>query len=190
MKPHLNLIAQLIGVIVCTGLTKIQTSLKKWPPIFQEYRYGVFCLPEDEWGRISSGQTYLKTLEIMNSRLNDLFENEKEIYFQQDGAPPHFQVNVRNFLDRTLNQRWIGWRGSATKFPPRSPDLTPLDFYLWGTLKNTVYARKPQTLVEPKDQIEHAFKDIPLATIQMVWSVRRRYWECTVAKGDFEHVRA
>ena len=60
--------------------------------------------------------------------LNDLFENEKEVHFQQDRAPPHFHVNVRNFLDRTFNQIWIGRRGSATEFPPRSPDLTPLDF--------------------------------------------------------------
>ena len=36
MKPHLNLMAQFIGIIVCTGLTKTKTSLKKRPPIFQE----------------------------------------------------------------------------------------------------------------------------------------------------------
>ena len=38
------------------------------------------------------------------------------------------------FLDRTFNRRWIGRRGSATEFLPRSPDLTPVNFYLWGTL--------------------------------------------------------
>lgn len=31
-------------------------------------------------------------------------------------------------------QRWIG-RGGIVAWPPRSPDFTPLDFYLWGTLK-------------------------------------------------------
>ena len=34
-----------------------------------------------------TGQTCLKMLEIMIPRLNDLFENENEVYFQQDGAP-------------------------------------------------------------------------------------------------------
>ena len=72
-------------------------------------------------------------LEIMIPQLNDLFENKNEVYVQQDGAPPHFHINVRNFLDHTVNQRWIGRRGSATEFPPRSPDLTPLDYYLWRT---------------------------------------------------------
>ena len=43
-------------------------------------------------------------LEIMIPRLNDLSENENKVYFQQDGAPPHFHINVRNFLDRTFSQ--------------------------------------------------------------------------------------
>ena len=108
--------------------------------------------------------------------LKDLFEKEKD-YFQQDGAPPHFNVYVRNFLDRTFNQRWLGRKGSDREFPPRSPDLTTLDFYVRGTLKNTVYATKPQTLEELRDQIEHAINDIPLTTIQTVCrSVRRRCW--------------
>ena len=47
--------------------------------------------------------------------------------------------------------------------------LTHLDFYLWGNLKNTVYATKPQTLEKLRDQIEHAIIDIPLATIQTVY---------------------
>ena len=78
------------------------------------------------------------------------------------------------------------------EFPSQSPDLTPLYFYLWGTLKNTVYVSKPQTLEELRNQIEPAINDIPLATIQMVCrSVRRHCWECTVAEGGyFEHVQA
>ena len=126
----------------------------------------------------------------MIPRLNDLFENENEVYFQQFGSPPHFHVNVLNFLDRTFNQIWIERRESATEFPPRSPDLTHPDFYLWRTLKNTVYATKPQTLEELRDQIEHAINYIALATIQTVCrSVRRRCRECTVGEGHFEHVR-
>ena len=53
---------------------------------------------------------------IGNSDSNGLFENENKVYFQQDGTPPHFHVNVRNFLDRRYNQRRIGRRGSFTEF--------------------------------------------------------------------------
>ncbi|KAJ4429885.1 hypothetical protein ANN_22089 [Periplaneta americana] len=73
-------------------------------------------------------------------------------------------------------QRWLGRRGSAAEFPPRSPDLTPPDFYLWGALKDTVYAIKPQTLEELRVQIEHACNDIPLATIQLYVVVGSVLW--------------
>ncbi|CAF1680033.1 unnamed protein product, partial [Adineta ricciae] len=57
---------------------------------------------------------------------------------EQDGAPPHFAVDVRQYLDHQFPQRWIG-RGGPIRWAPRSPDLTPLDFFLWGHLKNIVY---------------------------------------------------
>ena len=47
MKPNLKLMAQSIGIIVCTGLMNTQTSLKKRLSIFQEYRCGVVCLSVD-----------------------------------------------------------------------------------------------------------------------------------------------
>jgi len=40
--------------------------------------------------------------------------------------------------------RWIG-RGSTVDWPPRSPDLTPLDFCLWGLMKSEVYRKKMDT---------------------------------------------
>ncbi|GBL92696.1 hypothetical protein AVEN_119092-1 [Araneus ventricosus] len=51
------------------------------------------------------------------------------VIFQQDGAPPHYGNIVREFLDTTSPQRWIG-RGTVMAWPPQSPDITPLDFYL------------------------------------------------------------
>ena len=82
------------------------------------------------------------------------------------GLHLHFMSVMRNFLDRTFSQRWIVGSGNATEFPPRSPDLTLLDFYILESLKNAVYATEPQTLEELRDQMEHAINDIPLATIQ------------------------
>ena len=55
--------------------------------------------------------------------------------FQQDGAPPHFQKDERSFLDVNLPNRWIGRRGYF-EFPLRSPDVTPLDFFFWGYIKD------------------------------------------------------
>jgi hypothetical protein len=34
---------------------------------------------------------------------------------------------------------------SKRMWPPRSPDLSPPDFFLWGHLKDTVYSNHPHT---------------------------------------------
>ena len=53
----------------------------------------------------------------------------RNMYFMHDGAPPHFSVNVRRLLNNRFRDRWIG-RGRSIPWPPRSPNLYPLDFYL------------------------------------------------------------
>ncbi|GFT87035.1 transposase [Trichonephila clavipes] len=44
--------------------------------------------------------------------------------------------------------------------PPRSCDLTPLDYFLWGYVKSLVYADKPQTLDHLGDNIRRVIADI------------------------------
>jgi len=49
--------------------------------------------------------------------------------------------DVTTFLDETFPRHWVG-RGGPTAWPPRSPDLTPLNFFAWGFIKDVVYRRK------------------------------------------------
>jgi hypothetical protein len=51
------------------------------------------------------------------------------VVLQEDGAPPHGGLPVRQFLEVTFRKRWIG-RDGPTPWPPRSPDITPLDFFM------------------------------------------------------------
>jgi hypothetical protein len=73
--------------------------------------------------------------------------HEDEIYYQQDGAPPHYHHDVRAYLDYNFPDRWIDRRGIAGN-PQYSPDLTPLYFNLWGKQKGSEYSSKPATLQE------------------------------------------
>lgn len=73
-------------------------------------------------------------------------ENQSRFY-QQDGAPPHYSIASRRILDENLTGRWIGRRGPV-EWPPRSPDLTVCDFFLWGALRDRVYARLPRNTRE------------------------------------------
>jgi hypothetical protein len=68
-------------------------------------------------------------------------------YFQQDGAPAHFALTVRRFFDDNFPNCWIG-RGGPIAWPAYSPDLSPLDFWLWGDVKNKVYATSVANLDE------------------------------------------
>ena len=79
-------------------------------------------------------------------------ENQRK-FFQQDGAPPHFSLAARDLLNHHLPRRWIGRRG-YTEWPPRSPDLTVCDFFLWGTLRDKVFIHRPRTRQQLAKTIE------------------------------------
>jgi hypothetical protein len=66
------------------------------------------------------------------------------MYFQHDGATFHYTRLVMQHLNDIFRNRWIG-RGSTIKWPPRSSDLTPLDFRLWVWMKSEVHRRKVDT---------------------------------------------
>ena len=116
----------------------------------------------------------------------DDFEN---IWFQQDGAPAHYGVNVRQYLNETFFERWIGRRGTV-EWAPRSPDLTPLDYFLWGYLKDRVYRNNPQNLEELSRRIVQEINAIPRQMIRnAIESFYNRIGYCQEANGEqFEHL--
>jgi hypothetical protein len=46
-------------------------------------------------------------------------------------------------------------------WPPYSPNLNPTDYFLWGYLKEKVYANNPQTLAVLKENIRREIRNIP-----------------------------
>ncbi|GFU72870.1 uncharacterized protein TNCV_4909991 [Trichonephila clavipes] len=75
------------------------------------------------------------------------------ITFMQDGAPPHIGLCVQQFLRQHFTNDRVISRAFPTAWPPRSPDLNPCDFWLWGYLKNLVYRGCLITLADLKDSI-------------------------------------
>ncbi|GFU34711.1 uncharacterized protein TNCV_1994181 [Trichonephila clavipes] len=76
----------------------------------------------------------------------------QELWFQQDGATCHTARATIDLLKDTFGDRLIS-RFGPVNWPPRSCDLTPLDYFLWGYVKSLVYAKKPQTLDHLEDNI-------------------------------------
>jgi len=85
------------------------------------------------------------------------------IWLQQDRAPPHFARGVRNYVDRTFPNRWIG-RKWPIEWPPRSPDLT--------YLKNKVYKVKPGNIEDLKERIRH---ERQLTTPEVLENVKQEF---------------
>ena len=70
----------------------------------------------------------------------------------ESGACVHWTRAVINEIDRIFRQNTFVL-GHNVEWPPRSPDLTPMDFFLWGYLKSKVYITPPQNLVELRERI-------------------------------------
>jgi hypothetical protein len=81
---------------------------------------------------------------------------------------------VRAFFNGTVPQRWIG-RNSGQDcalfaWPPRSPDLTLCDFFLWGYIKDSVYVPPlPTTLDDLTERITHVINSVDRDMLQRVW---------------------
>jgi hypothetical protein len=88
----------------------------------------------------------------------------KKAWFQQDGATPHTANRVLELLRTKLGDRII----SKGLWPPRSPDLTPCDYFLWGFLKDRVYIQRPKNLAELRESIEENFKWVNKEMLQRV----------------------
>ena len=62
--------------------------------------------------------------------------------FHQDGARPHITRGVRTWISSKFGNRTIG-EYLNTHWLARSPDLTPMDFFLWGWVKDQLYQCYP-----------------------------------------------
>ena len=63
----------------------------------------------------------------------------------------------------------IGLAGGPIDWPARSPDLAPLDFFLWGYVKDEVYYARIESLEHLKTRVRQAISSIDTATLSNVW---------------------
>lgn len=131
----------------------------------------------------------IPTLAVLFPNAEDPDAPDPRIWLQQDGAPPHYARPVREYLDQIFPNRWIGRRGPV-EWPARSPDLTPLDYFLWGYLKTKVYFNRPENIEALKERIR---QEIGSITPEMVDNVQQafvtRLGHCLAVNGQqFEHL--
>ena len=138
-----------------------------------------------DWGQVLDSLTE-RCSPILKER-----EDFNDLWFQHNGAPPHFAKCLRDFLDQTFPRRWLGRRGCVDR-PPRSPDLMPLDIFFWGAAKEYVYKERLTDVEDMKRRITGCFflvNNSPNLCQKVCRRVRNRCDRCVDAGGlHLEHL--
>lgn len=160
-----------------------QFKINVWAGIIDDCIIGPAIIPNN-----LNGEVYLN---FLRETLPELLENlpllvRRDMWYMQDGAPPHFALAVRQHLHQTYPDRWIGRGADAPiKWPARSPDLTPCDYFLWGALKSKVYASAINSEEELRRKIFLAFESLnnPETINRVQFNFMRRVNLCIEKNG-------
>lgn len=132
--------------------------------------------------------------EFLRTTLLDYLENIplarlRDLWWQQDGAPPHNAREVTNILNEMFPNKWLGTNGPV-RWAARSPDISPLDYFLWGYLKNEIYKTPVQNAEGLRNKIITACRQINRRSIvRAIQRLPRRLQLCIGQNGaQFEHL--
>lgn len=158
-------------------------SVKIWCGIFRDKIVGPIF-----FNFTLTRETYLEIIlpevaELLEEHFSD--EELNEVIWQQDGATPHSVLEVREHLNGQFDI-WIG-NGGPIPWPPNSPDLTPLDAFLWGYLKDKVNYDFNQNVEIIKTKIRETInelnKDNNSSVSNCLNNLRKRYELCILNNG-------
>lgn len=135
-----------------------------------------------------NGQRYLELLEdqiLPAIRARVPQDQLNNIWFQQDGCPAHNVREVQTLLRQIFDDKLIS-NGGPVNWPARSPDITPLDFYLWGYVKNEVYEfEPPESVQELEERVRNVFTSINGNTLRRVINtVLKKCQKCINKNGQ------
>lgn len=162
---------------------------------FQDsWSFNVFCAIKNDrilclffYDENLNSERYLQILRnVVGEALRHLPPEESRVaYYQMDGAPPHSTNEVSALLYEIFEDRWIANRGPF-RYPPRSPDLTPLDFFVWGYIKNKVYEDPVTTKENMMCRVRSAFNNMRNYSIRLATnrSLLKRITLCLRQNGS------
>ncbi|GFX20228.1 transposable element Tc3 transposase [Trichonephila clavipes] len=158
---------------VCVEIPLHPEKLTVWCALWA----GGILLQNDEGHNVTVNGDRYRAM-IINFFIPELNNHDvQELWFQQDGATCHTARTTIDLLKDTFGDRLIS-RFGPVNWPPRSCDLTPLDYFLWGYVKSLVYVDNPQTLDHLEDNIRRVIADIRPQMLEKVienWTSRLDY---------------
>ncbi|GFY21286.1 putative transposable element [Trichonephila clavipes] len=154
-----------------------QVKLTVWCALWAGGIIGPYFFKNDEGHNVTVNGDRYRAM-ITNFFIPELNNHDvQELWFQQVGATCHTARATIDLLKDTFGDRLISRLGPVN-WPPRSCDLTPLDYFLWGYVKSLVYADKPQTLDHLEENIRRVIAYIRPQMLEKVienWMSRLDY---------------
>ncbi|GFT68831.1 putative DD41D transposase [Trichonephila clavipes] len=154
-------------LIAVKSVAILEKKLTVWCALWVGGIIGPYFFKNDEGHNVTvNGDRYRG--KISNFFIPELNNHDvQELWFQQDSAPCHTARATIDLLKNTFGDRLIS-RFGPVNWPPRSWDLTPLDYFLWGYVKSLVYADEAQMLDHLVDNIRRVITDIRRLMLEKV----------------------
>ena len=143
-----------------------------WGPYFFEEEGSTVTVTSDRYCEMLERFLCPKVIRLLTDH------NPDNVWFQQDGATSHSSRRSLGILRDMFPGHLVSLRGDIG-WPPRSPDLTPCDFFLWGHVKSQVYQHRLANLEELKAAITHEINAIPQDMVERAMvNFRERLQNC------------
>ena len=149
------------GVCWCLLSRESPTSLCPWEG------------KDKDW--VLHGPATPQLIQDCHTLLND------EFIFQQDGAPAHTAQQTQDWLQQQCAE-FI----KKDEWPPNSPDLNPLDYFVWSAMLQSYeqVSPKPTTVAELSTVLQDIFTNLHQQSIDnAILSLRKRVKACIQAEG-------
>ena len=131
----------------------------------------------------------LKYREILETEIGRFIRNlpndeAQRVFYMHDGAPAHNAQIIHEYLNHLFEDRYIANNGPF-RWPARSPDLTPLDFFFWGAIKDKVFKTTPTTKEDCQRRVRAAVNSLTREQIRKSTSqeVTKRVLKCLEVQG-------
>jgi len=135
-------------------------------------------IPLANKGENVTKEVYLRVLTNVVKPWMETVSSGKPYVFQQDGAPVHTSHLVQNWLSDNVDMFW-----SKEFWPPNSPDLNPLDFYVWSVVERVTNKSRHPNVALLRAAIEATFADMDCDALKRACERFRPRMEAVIQAG-------
>ncbi len=108
--------------------------------------------------------------------------SRNKVVLMQDGTPTHTAATIQAYLATNwgLDAFW-----AKEMWPPSSPELNPLDFWVWGIVEAKACKKRASNVQQLRGKVTKVWDTIltPEAAKKACNSVKERLEKCVAAKG-------